>query len=146
MKPSGLLIKILFLSVLLLLLSIPGLAHHGTAISYDMSKKLTLKAVVTEFKYANPHPSIFFDYTNDKGEVEHWVSEMLTNVSFLMRAGWTKKRSEEALKPGTTVVLTVYRSKAGGLSGVVTKIETEAGEQIVAGSPADRDAIIDKEK
>jgi hypothetical protein len=29
---------------------------------------------------------------------------------------------------------------------VVTRIETEAGEQIVAGSPADRDAIIDKEK
>ena len=31
-------------------------AHHGTNINYDRSKQFTAKAVVTEFKYVNPHP------------------------------------------------------------------------------------------
>src|SRR5437016_5494946 len=85
----------------LLVSSIPVSAHHGTPISYDMAKPFKVTAIVTEFKYANPHPSLFFDVTDDKGAIEHWVSEMRTNVSFLMRAGWTKKRSLEALAPGT---------------------------------------------
>lgn len=34
-------------------------AHHGTGVSYDSSKPVTFKAVVTEFHYANPHPQLF---------------------------------------------------------------------------------------
>ena len=44
-------------------------AHHGTNISYDRYKTFTAKAVVTEFKYVNPHVQLFFDVTDDKGKV-----------------------------------------------------------------------------
>jgi hypothetical protein len=72
-----------------------------------------------------------WDRTTKDGKVEHWVSELLTNPSELVRAGWTKSRSNEALKPGTRVKLYVGTSRAGGFSGIVMKLENEKGENIV---------------
>jgi hypothetical protein len=72
-----------------------------------------------------------FDRVTKDGKTEHWVAELLTNPSELVRAGWTKSRSVEALKPGTRVKLYVGTSRAGGFSGIVMKIENEQGENIV---------------
>ena len=106
-------------------------AHHGSAISYDTGHLWSTWATVTEFNYLNPHPSMTFDRTTKDGKVEHWKSELLTNPSALVRAGWTKSRSFEALKPGTRVKLYIGTSRAGGLDGIVMKIENEKGENIV---------------
>lgn len=107
-------------------------AHHGTGISYEMDKPWTTKAVVTQFRYANPHPQLYFDRTTEKGTVEHWSSELYNNPSMLVRNGWPKGRSEEALKPGTVVTLTLHSAKAGGNSAVITRIQNERGEDVVA--------------
>jgi Family of unknown function (DUF6152) len=123
--------KILGLGAGLLLLSASAWAHHGSAISYDTGHLWTTWATVTEFNYLNPHPSMTFDRTLKDGTVEHWVSELLTNPSMLARAGWTKSRSVEALKPGTKVKIYIGTSRAGGLSGIVMKIENEKGESVV---------------
>ena len=117
--------------VAFLVIVLPALAHHGSGISYDMEKPWTTKATVTEFRYENPHPSMFFDRVNEKGEVEHWASELITNPSFLVRAGWTKTRTLAALKPGTQLTLTLATARAGGLSAVVTKLVNEKGEVIL---------------
>jgi hypothetical protein len=114
-----------------LLICTPVLAHHGSAISYDTQHLWTTWATVAEFNYLNPHPSMMFDRTTKDGKVEHWVSELLTNPSALARAGWTKSRSVEALKPGTKVKLFIGTSRVGGFSGIVMKIENEKGENIV---------------
>ena len=53
-------------TVAVLMISVPMLAHHGTNISYDRTKMWTQKAVVTEFRYANPHPQLFFDTTDER--------------------------------------------------------------------------------
>ncbi|HUK90284.1 MAG TPA: DUF6152 family protein [Blastocatellia bacterium] len=108
-----------------------ALAHHGSAISYDTAHLWTTWATVTEFNYLNPHPSMTFERTVKGGNTEHWVSELLTNPSALARAGWTKTRSVEALKPGTRVKLYIGTSRAGGFSGIVMKIENEKGENVV---------------
>jgi hypothetical protein len=60
----------------------PVSAHHGSGISYDMEHLWNTKATVVEFKYANPHPWLVFDRTNDKGETEHWTAELVTNPTF----------------------------------------------------------------
>jgi hypothetical protein len=106
-------------------------AHHGSAISYDMEHLWTTKAVVTEFQYKNPHPWLEFDRVNDKGEMEHWVAELITNPTFLLRAGWTKARSIEALMPGTKVELQLATARAGGFNAVIRTIRNEQGEYIV---------------
>jgi Family of unknown function (DUF6152) len=123
--------KTLALASGLIVLSCLAWAHHGSAISYDTQHLWTTWATVTEFNYLNPHPSMTFDRTDKNGKIEHWVSELLTNPSELARAGWTKSRSIEALKPGTRVKLYVGTSRVGGFSGIVMKIENEMGENVV---------------
>ena len=113
----------------------PLAAHHGTNINYDRSKQWTAKAVVTEFKYVNPHAQLFFDVTDDKGAVTHWSGELLPNPAQLLRNGWTRKRSLEAIQFGAKLVVTVAPSRAGGEAVLVIKIENERGEELLAGGP-----------
>ena len=123
--------RALGLGAVFLLICTSVWAHHGSAISYDTQHLWTTWATVAEFNYLNPHPSMMFDRTTKDGKVEHWVSELLTNPSALARAGWTKSRSVDALKPGTRVKLWIGTSRVGGFSGIVMKIENEKGENIV---------------
>ena len=116
-------------------LAAPVAAHHGTNINYDRSKQWTAKAVVTEFKYVNPHAQLFFDVTDEKGNVTHWSGELLPNPAQLVRNGWTRKRSIEAMPFGAKIVVTVAPSRAGGETGLVIKIENEKGEELLAGGP-----------
>jgi hypothetical protein len=95
------------IGALILTVSAPLSAHHGTGVSYDASKPMTLKGVVTEFRYANPHPQLFFDVTDDKGTVAHWSGEFYPNPAQLVQLGWGRKRSEAALAPGTPVTVVV---------------------------------------
>ena len=112
----------------------PAVAHHGTNISYDRTKQWTKPAVVTDFAYKNPHPQFYVDVKNDKGEVEHWSLEVLPNISGMIQNGWSRARSSEALKPGTTVIVTVAPARAGGPVGVALKITNEQGEEILGGA------------
>ena len=116
----------------LLVVSVPMFAHHGTNISYDHSKPMTFKATVTEFRFNNPHAQIFFDVKDERGNVVHWGGE-LTSPYNLAQGGWTKRRSEAELKPGTPVTVTVAPSRAGTPVGVVLKILNEKGEQVLLG-------------
>lgn len=106
-------------------------AHHGSGISYDLTKPWTTKATILEFKYINPHPLVLFDIIDEKGGVQHWHSEIITNPSRMIRAGWTKSVAEDAIKAGTVVTLTLCTSKAGGYSAVITKIVNAKGEEII---------------
>lgn len=116
-----------------LVASIPAWGHHGSSISYDTANLWSTWATVTQYNYQNPHPTMTFDRTLKNGEVEHWHSEVLTNPSMMAREGWTRGRTLAALAPGSRVKLTLGTSRAGGLSAIVMRIETEAGE-IVGGS------------
>ena len=120
-------IAILFASIALASL----FAHHGSAVSYDLSQKVVTKGKITEFKYINPHPAIFWDVTDEKGNVVHWTGEIAPNVAQLQQAGWGRKRSEAALAPGTPVTVTVSPSRAGGPVGLVQRIESASGEAIL---------------
>ena len=124
----------------LLVVSGSAWAHHGSSISYDMAKLWTTWATITEFNYMNPHPTMRFERSTNDGQVEEWVSELLTNPAMLARAGWTRSRTEEALKPGSRVKLYVATARAGGFSGIVMVLEDENGEE-VAGTRGARDAV-----
>ena len=99
-------------------------AHHGTNISYDRSKQFTTQAVVTEFEYRNPHPELHVEFKDDKGAVAKWSLELLPNPAQLIRNGWSRAKANEALKPGTPVMITVAPSKAGGVVGLLLRVTT----------------------
>ena|ERR1700674_3820591 len=119
------------LGAALLLVCAPLFGHHGSGVSYDQSKAYTVKATVTEFKYTNPHPQLYFDVKDDKGNVVHWSGEIAPNPAQLVQVGWGRKRSEAALAPGTEVTLTIAPSFAGTPVGLVNRIVNAQGENVL---------------
>ena len=85
----------------ILALCVPLLAHHGNA-SYDNAKHPTVKGVVTQFIWANPHVYLKFDAKDEAGNVVHWLVEA-SNPPDQTRAGWTKN----TFKPGDEVEITM---------------------------------------
>jgi hypothetical protein len=63
-------------------------AHHGAA-AYDQGATRTLDAVVTSFKWTNPHALIEFDTRDASGDLQHWTAET-AGLTILVRAGWSK--------------------------------------------------------
>ena len=80
-----------FLGLWLAAAALPIGAHHGTLVSYDRDQQWTREAVVTRFNYANPHPQIFFDVTDERGTVEHWSGELLPIPAGLLRVAGRKQ-------------------------------------------------------
>jgi len=113
----------------LLLLSGSLFAHHGTFVSYDNQHPVTMKAVVTEFHFTNPHMQLYFDVTDDKGNVTHWSVEA-ADPAVWVQAGWGKKRTEAALAPGTKITITVNPARNGKPVGAGAKIVLENGEVV----------------
>jgi hypothetical protein len=100
----------------------PSSAHHGAA-AFDMNAPVVLKnAVITEFLWINPHPLIKADYTDPKGNVEHWTMELGSTVSAQL-IGW----SRNTLQPGDKVTLYVWRAKTGATVGRFNKVEFPDG-------------------
>lgn len=111
----------------------PVLAHHGTNISYDRSRQFTTQAVVTEFHYRNPHPELHVEIKDAKGAVTKWALELLPNPAQLIRNGWSRAKATEAMKAGTPVMVTIAPSKAGGVVGLLLRVTTMSGEELVTG-------------
>ena len=96
----------------LFVVSAPLTAHHGTGVSYDMKKAITLKGVVTRFAFANPHSQLYFDVTDDKGNVAHWAAEMRAPGN-LIAEGYTRRGLMDRLAAGTPITVTGNPSKSG---------------------------------
>ena len=108
----------------LLMVSAPMFAHHGNS-AYDMSKSVPVKATITKFEYTNPHTQVYYDVTDEKGEVEHWVAET-TNPAMLNRVGWSK----ESLKPGDQVTLFVNPNRVGAKVTFLQKVMFTDGKEL----------------
>jgi hypothetical protein len=92
----------------LLAVSIPMAAHHGNA-SYD-NKVVTLKGVVTEWRWINPHVFLKIDVKGEDGQVVNWTCELVA-PSNMINFGFTG----DSFKPGdkvTVVTSQVARSGA----------------------------------
>ena len=107
-----------------LAVSAPVPAHHGNS-AYDMSKTVPMKATVTKFEYSNPHTQVYYDVTDDKGNVDHWVAET-TNPAMLNRVGW----SRDTLKAGDMVVLWVNPNKVGAKITFLQKVVFSDGKEL----------------
>jgi hypothetical protein len=97
-----------------LMVSIPAVAHHGTAASYDHSRQMVLKGTVTNFVWSNPHAQLHFDVKDESGKVVNWAGEC-QSPGVLARQGYTRKM----FQVGDAIVLTVYPSKVGSPVGEV---------------------------
>ena len=104
--------------------SAPLSAHHGNA-AFDSGKKVTMKATVTEWFWANPHCFLKFDVKDDSGNVAHWAAET-NNAPDMMERGWTK----QSFKPGDEITVTVEPVKNGKPVGRVIEVVLPNGQTL----------------
>ena len=84
----------------LALLGMPANAHHSGAM-FEPEKTITLKGVVKEFEYTNPHSWLWVTVTNDDQTMTDWGFEA-EGPSTLFRNGIKKGD----LRPGDKVTVT----------------------------------------
>ena len=114
---------------LLCLMGVAVFAHHGTFVSYDTKHPITLTGVVAEYHFTNPHTQLYFDVTDDKGNVTRWAAEGPA-PEIWVEAGWGKKRTEATLASGTKITITLSPARNGKPVGAAAKIFLANGEQV----------------
>ena len=67
--------KIITLSILVIAVIEPAVAHHSGAM-FDDRLMLELSGTVTHFDYVNPHSWLYVDIDNDDGTVTEWGFEL----------------------------------------------------------------------
>jgi hypothetical protein len=119
----------------LLAVAAPLLAHHGRGATYDMKKQVTLKGVVTEVSWRNPHVLIWMDVKDESGKVTNWGFEN-SNVSSLAREGY----SRNTLRAGQEITAIVNPGVNGAPVGIVVRVILADGKVIMSrerGNPVD---------
>ena len=111
------------LSLGLLMICAPLLAHHGTSNYATNTQAIMLSGTVTEFVWANPHVFVLFDVKDDKGNVVHWAVEA-SNPSDMVNLGWSK----QSFKPGDEVTVTLEPVKNGLPIGRVEQVILPSGQ------------------
>jgi hypothetical protein len=81
-------------------------AHHSAALFQD--DEVAARGVVSDFVWRNPHVLLYWDVTDDSGNVVRWVGEM-ASVTSVMADGLTRN----SFKPGDEIIA-VYRPARAG--------------------------------
>ncbi len=81
-------------------LPLTAVGHHSGAANFLVDSIITVKGVVTEYRFQNPHVQILLDVVNEQGEVERWMVELAAKNQFV-RAGW----SGDEFEPGQTITV-----------------------------------------
>jgi hypothetical protein len=88
-------------------------SHHSTT-AYDHTRTISLKGVVKEFQWTNPHSWIQLLVTDDQGVTTEWSVETgAPNLN--VRHGWKKTD----LKAGDKVTLVIYPMRDGSTHGTL---------------------------
>jgi hypothetical protein len=122
------LMSVLFVLVGVFTVAVPAFAHHGNA-AYEYEKTITLKGTVTSWLWSNPHCLLKFDVKDEKGDVQHWVTEASSPVDML-RIGW----SNSALKPGDEITIDLMPTKNSAFVGRIRQVTLSDGTILKATS------------
>jgi hypothetical protein len=105
-------------------------AHHSNSAFY-VTKVITIKGVVKEFKWTNPHVWVILEVDDGKGNKVEWKAEGRP-PGILARAGWTPK----ILQPGETVTIDLSPAKDDSASGLIARVTKEDGTILANAPPA----------
>ena len=91
-------------------------AHHSFAM-FDQTKSVTLKGMVAEFQWTNPHSWIELNVPGAGGRTDQWSIE-LNSPNNLTRQGWRRS----TLKTGDQVTVTINPLRDGKKGGLFNTI------------------------
>ena len=88
----------------------PTLAHHSRAM-FDMTKNVTYRGVVKEYRWQNPHSHIVImvgSDATDSSTVGTWDIEA-SSISIMVGRGWNRT----TYKPGDRITVVAHPSRDG---------------------------------
>jgi hypothetical protein len=101
-------------------------AHHGRA-GYDTKGQgITLRGVVTEYKWINPHVFLNWNVKNEKGEVVEWTGEFSSPTTMI-----SEGMGKSTFKAGDEIIATVIPAKGNVPHGLFLKITRPDGQVVV---------------
>jgi hypothetical protein len=111
--------------------SAPAFAHHGTSVTYQTDKTITLTGTVTEFSFSYPHPQLYFDVKDADGNIQHWGSEFAPTPLMMknMNVGWTR----DSIKPGDALTITCNPHRVAGSTACLAKELIVNGKKLTVG-------------
>lgn len=103
-------------------------AHHSNSAFY-VTKIITIKGVVKEFRWTNPHIWVILTVDDGKGNKVDWKAEGRP-PGILARSGWTPK----ILQVGEMITIDLSPAKDDSASGLMARV-TKADGTILANAP-----------
>jgi hypothetical protein len=110
---------------------VPLLAHHTISAVYDVDKLVTLKGVVTEVDWRNPHVVIHLDVKNGDGSVVSWNVETRA-IYILKRQGLDR----DFIKTGDAASMNVFIARDGAQKAALESMTLPSGTLYVSMLPA----------
>ncbi len=114
-----------------LVVTAPVFAHHGTSVTYQTDKTITLTGTVTEWSFSYPHPQLYFDVKDADGNIQHWGSEFAPTPLMMkdMHVGW----SRDSIKAGDTITITCNPHRVTGSTACLAREIIVNGKKMVIG-------------
>ena len=125
------LLRILLPSILLFV-SMPSGAHHSFVIHFVDDELVTVKGVVTSFRFTNPHGVLLFQATDEDGNQIQWRAET-NSPNALRRRGWAR----DSLKVGDEVTITGFPARNEDHYMRISIVRFEDGRELRAQAKAD---------
>ena len=110
----------------------PVNAHHSFAAEFDGSKPVTLKGVVTQIDWANPHVWFYITVKDEEGRTARWACEMGAPHQ-LQQRGWLR----DTMKVGDIVTVAGALARDGSKRANARVVTTADGKTLGAASSGD---------
>jgi hypothetical protein len=104
--------------------ALPAFAHHGGG-SFDLSKSVTFQGKLTRLEFINPHSWLYFEVTDEKGQVSKHRCEM-RSMHVLRRSGW----SEKMFRVGQKITVEAAPDRQDPASCYLNTIKFEDGSRM----------------
>jgi hypothetical protein len=115
------------LGVAILLLALPGSAHHSSAM-FDQQKRVTVAGTVIQFQWTNPHCWIQLmvpDASDSTLPASEWSIEMASPIQ-VFQGGW----KPTTLKPGDKIAVIIHPARDGSKSGIFISATGPEGQAL----------------
>ena len=103
--------------------------HHSFAAEFDANKPITVKGVITDIKWENPHIWVYLDAKNQSGATVRWGFEGC-GPACVMRNGI----KPSVFKPGITVTIKGFHARDVSRNyGSAREVVLDDGQSFVLG-------------